>query len=200
MSPLCGRPARVRVSRPESRWWSLATPPAVSTWACDDLPFLAERPLGVGALARGQGRYDHEKWARQQAREDERRQRAEVAAEKAAERERKAAEVAAGRAEAERLSTEVTERVARLGSILPSGLDRPARVDLAALRRRDVLPPLDLRDRATAPPRPQWEDFAPAEPGTFAGLFGGKGRAMSGVWPRRTWSSNEPGATTTGPR
>ena len=127
-------------------------------------------------MARGQGRYDHEKWARQQAREEERRRRAEAAAEKAAESERKAAEVAAGRAEAERLTAELDERVARLGSVLPSGLDRPARVDLAGLRRQEAPPVLELGERATVPPRPQWADFAPAEPGSFAGLFGGRGR------------------------
>lgn len=58
-------------------------------------------------LAPGYRRYDHEKWARQQAREEERRQRAADTAEKAGERERKAQEVAARRAEAERLNAEL---------------------------------------------------------------------------------------------
>jgi restriction system protein len=113
---------------------------------------------------------------RQQAREQERQRRAEAAEQKAVERERKAQEVAAGRAEAERLNAELAGRMAQLESILQSGLDRPARIDLAGLVRRDELPLLDLGDRATARPRPQWSDFAPPEPGPLAGLFGARGR------------------------
>jgi restriction system protein len=125
------------------------------------------------ALAAGQGRYDHEKWARQQVREEERRQRAEAAELKVAERQRKAAGVEAARAEAERLNAELDDRVDALRSILSSGLDRPARIDLSEQQGPGAPPELDLGSRATAPPRPRWEDFAPAEPGAFGGLFGG---------------------------
>jgi hypothetical protein len=133
-------------------------------------------------LARGHGRYDHEKWVRQQAREEERLRRAEAAAQKAAERERKAQEVAARRAEAAQLNAQLAERVVGLESILQSGLDRVARVDLNGLVRRDELLPLDLGSRATASPPPTWSDFAPPEPGQLRSGFLGelrcRGRAL----------------------
>lgn len=127
-------------------------------------------------MARGTGRYDHERWVRQQAREQERQQRAEVAAQKAAERERKAREVAARRAEAEQLNAKLAEHVALLESILLGGLDRPARIELATLARRDEPPLLVLGTRAVAAPRPEWQHFAPPEPGRLTGMLGGKAR------------------------
>lgn len=127
-------------------------------------------------MARGQGRYDHEKWARQQAQEEARRQRARDAAEKASERERKAQQVAAGKAEAERLNAEVAAGVAQLESILQSGLNRPSRVDFGGMMRRDSPPPLDLGAWGTPRPRPRWEDFEPPGPNALAGIFGATAR------------------------
>lgn len=91
-----------------------------------------------------------------------------------AERARKVEE--SHRTEAERLNAELAERVAELQSILSTGLDRPARVDLDMLLRHDELPALDLGEEARSGQRPSWQDFAPREPGVLAGLFGGKAR------------------------
>jgi restriction system protein len=56
------------------------------------------------------GEYDHERWMRQQVREQERKQRADMAAAKAGDRERKQEQDAAGKAEAERLTRDVGTR------------------------------------------------------------------------------------------
>jgi restriction system protein len=123
-----------------------------------------------------QRRYDHEQWARQQAREYEREQRAAAAAEKAAERETRLAATAAGKDHAQQLSLEASATVDRLTSILTSGLARTARLDLSTMLRGDQHPPLDLgvRERPVRPPA--WEDFAPAEPGALGAMFGGRAR------------------------
>jgi restriction system protein len=122
------------------------------------------------------GRYDYEQWARAQLREEQRQLRAEAAADKAAQRERKGQETAAGRAEAEKLNAELTHRVNRLQHILVRGLDRPARVDLSGLLRQDEPPQLNLGEYAAPLPKPDWADFAPPAPGVLAGLFGSRGR------------------------
>ena len=123
-----------------------------------------------------QRRYDHEQWARQQHRADERRQRAEVAAQKAAEREQKQAAVEAGRVRAEQLNRAAADTLARLGSILHRGLGRTAVVDVAGLMRHDPPPQLDLGARGTPVPPPVWEDYAPPEPGALGGMLGGRAR------------------------
>lgn len=123
-----------------------------------------------------QRRYDHEQWARQQHREEERRQRAELAAQKASEREQRQAMIEAGRAEAEQLNRTVADTLARLGSILHRGLGRRAAVDVTELMRRDPPPPLDLGARGAPAPPPVWEDYAPVEPGAISGMFGGRAR------------------------
>jgi len=78
-----------------------------------------------------QRRYDHEQWARQQAREEQRHKRADLAAQKAAERERKQAAIEAGRAQAEQRNQSNADKLLRLTSILQRGLDRRAAIDLA---------------------------------------------------------------------
>lgn len=123
-----------------------------------------------------QRRYDHERWARQQAQEYEREQRAAAAAAKAAERERKQSAITAGKDHAHRLTQEASATVERLTSILASGLARPSRLDLSTLLRHDQHPPLNLgmRERPARPPA--WEEFAPPEPGVFGGMLGGRTR------------------------
>ena len=124
-------------------------------------------------MARRQGSYDHVQWARD---EGHRRQRAEAAAEKAAERERKLQESAAGKAEAERLNAELADLVARLDSILRRGLDREAAIDLNTMVRHFDFPPLNLAPYGVALRRPAWSNYAPPEPSKIAGIFGGNSR------------------------
>lgn len=119
---------------------------------------------------------DHERWVRQQQREQERRQRADAAAARTAERERKQRHVAASHEEAERRTRQLDQRVAEFESILRTGLTRSSRLELRLLRRSDAAPPLDLGDRGRPVPAPAWEDFRPSEPGVVGALFGGRSR------------------------
>jgi len=123
-----------------------------------------------------QRRYDHERWARQQAREGQRQERADLAAQKAVERERKQEAIEAGRAQAEQHNRSNADKLLRLTSILHRGLDRRAAIDLTRLRRHDRPPPLNLGERGEPKREPEWQDYAPAEPGALSGLFGGRAR------------------------
>ncbi len=109
-----------------------------------------------------QRRYDHEQWTRPQLREQQRQERADLAAQKTADRERKQAAIEAGKAHAEQLNQAATRTLARLASILHRGLGRPAAVVFASLLRRDQLPPLDLGSHDEPALTPVWEDYAPA--------------------------------------
>lgn len=123
-----------------------------------------------------QRRYDHEKWARQQVREQERHERAVSVAEKAAAREQKQAAIAAGREHVQQLSVAAEQSVERLASILHHGLDRPPGLDLSTLLRRDSPPPLNLGAIGLPAPPPVWEDYAPQEPGVLGAMLGGRAR------------------------
>ena len=123
-----------------------------------------------------QRRYDHEKWARQQARDHDRQERAAAAAEKSAEREAKQAAIQAGKERAQELTTMADQTVERLSSILSRGLDRSSALDLSAMLREDPPPGLDLGKHAHPAPPPAREDYAPAEPGGLGGVFGGRAR------------------------
>lgn len=128
-----------------------------------------------------QGRYDHEKWARQQVREQERQERAASIAEKAAARERKQAAIAAGREHVQQLSAAAEQSVEQLASILHHGLDRPPGLDLSSLLRRDQPPPLDLGAIGLPAPPPLWEDYSPPEPGVLGAMLGGRARHRTRV-------------------
>jgi restriction system protein len=123
-----------------------------------------------------QRRYDHERWARQQVREQERQERAALTAEKTVERERKQAAIAEGRERAQQLTVAADQVVERLASILDHGLDRSSRLDLSTLLRRDQPPPLDLGAIELPAPPPAWEDYAPPEPGVLETMLGGRTR------------------------
>jgi hypothetical protein len=99
-------------------------------------------------VARGRGQYDHERWMRQQVREQERQQRADMAAGKAGDRERKLEQDAAGKAEAERLTRDVGDQVEKLKTILVRGLGRRARIEWESRLLSDRVDPLDLGGRA----------------------------------------------------
>ena len=140
------------------------------------LRWASLRLLGA-AMARGQsGRYDHERWMRQQVQAEQRRQRAREATQKVTERERKRQDAETGRAAAEQHTSALAARVAVLESVLVSGLDRNSRVDLSAMHRRDELPPLDLGTLGERVPLPLWRNFEPPALGVVSGLFGGKAR------------------------
>ena len=61
-------------------------------------------------------------------------------------------------------------------SILDTGLDWPARIDLHTVMRRAAPTKLDLGEWAVASPPPDSADFAPRESGALASVFGGRGR------------------------
>jgi restriction system protein len=99
-----------------------------------------------------------------------------MAAEKAADRERKLAAIAAGKEHARQLNLATAATVERLTSILVRGLDRPSRLDLSTLLRRDEPAPLDLGMHAQPAQPPMWAAYAPDPPGVFGGLLGGRAR------------------------
>jgi restriction system protein len=113
---------------------------------------------------------------RQQVREQERQQRAEMAAAKAGDRERKQEQDAAGKAEAERLTRDVGDRVEELETILVRGLGRRARIEWESRLLSDRVDPLDLGGRAVPLRAPEWADFEPAAPGFMGSLLGGRAR------------------------
>jgi len=101
----------------------------------------------------------------------------------AAERTRAAAAKAQPDSYLERRRTEIEDKnralsalVDELGAILVNGLTRPARIDLAALRRTPGIPSPRLGDLERPIPNPEWPAYAPAAPGPVARLFGGRRR------------------------
>jgi restriction system protein len=66
--------------------------------------------------------------------------------------------------------------VGTLTTVLRAGLNRSARINLAATRRTPHVAPLDLGPLAEAIQAPQWDDFAPPSPGLISRLFGGTAR------------------------
>jgi restriction system protein len=77
------------------------------------------------------------------------------------------------REEAQRRTDEVRAHVARLESILATGLRRPARIDLDSLRRTADQPQFDPGPLGTPAPEPVEAAFGP---GRFAARLGGKAR------------------------
>jgi restriction system protein len=80
------------------------------------------------------------------------------------------------RAEIDRKNRALSASVDELGAILVHALTRPARIDLADLRRTPGIPPLRLGDLERPIPIPQWPAYAPAAPGPVARLLGGRRR------------------------
>jgi len=77
------------------------------------------------------------------------------------------------REEAQRRTEEVRRHVARLESILATGLQRAASIDLDSLRQTPEQPPFDPGSLGTAAPEPVEADFGP---GRLTGMLGGKAR------------------------
>jgi restriction system protein len=80
------------------------------------------------------------------------------------------------RTEIEHKNRALSAFVDELGAILVTGLTRPARIDLATLRRTPGIPPPRLGDLEQPIPMPEWPAYAPAAPGPLARLFGGRRR------------------------
>lgn len=83
------------------------------------------------------------------------------------------ADGARGAAEAEARTEEVRQQVAQLESILPTGLQRTARIDLGALSLTVAEPAFDPGSLATPEPEPRREDFAA---GGLAARWSGRAR------------------------
>jgi len=118
-------------------------------------------------------------WERRQraaAREAERQAREAERSRVAAEKERQRRYVESRHAQAGQKTAELTQVVDALESLLRRGLNRSARIDLRALRKRVSVPPLDLGALATPVARPNWDDFAPRTPGAISRAFGGQSR------------------------
>lgn len=123
--------------------------------------------------------YEKRRQEHEQAAVDQRRQ---LRALRRAADERATAQYYADRAaDAARLTRELDDRVAELTGLLARGLRRPARVDLAALRRAAVLPPLDLTSVGWAPVPPDPARFTPPAPPGLSRLAGGGARHRRAV-------------------
>jgi restriction system protein len=127
------------------------------------------------------GSSDAERFRRQLEREAAAGRRAREAALKAEEKAAKARYVDGRKLEAETKTAELATRVDDLSAILRRGITRSSVIDLAAFRRVDRLPPLDLGGLATPAPRPSWGSFAPRSPSALGGLFGGQERHRRAV-------------------
>ncbi|WP_327640789.1 restriction endonuclease [Kribbella sp. NBC_00482] len=138
-------------------------------------------------MARGQGSRDE--WRRQAAaaaRAQERDQRARERAVREAEKERKQLHQLRMTEQVDADNEQVEAGVQQLRSILESGLSRPARIDLRALRRTFKAPVFELGDLAQGSPQPIWDQFAPRSPGAISRLFGGEARYED----RRRWAED----------
>lgn len=94
----------------------------------------------------------------------------------AAEKERRRLHFEAAAAEVERRNAELDGTVEGLRLILKRGVQRSARIDLAAARRAPRVSVLDLGDLARPVPIPVWEEFAPRPPGAVSRAIGGTSR------------------------
>lgn len=114
---------------------------------------------------------EYERLVAQQQREAER-------AEAQADRERRTQHAAERQAEAAERTAEAERRVDELATVLRTGLRRGRVLDFQAQRatyRPSEFIPGDL---GTPKPEPQWERFAPQEPGVFGRLFGSENRRV----------------------
>jgi restriction system protein len=113
---------------------------------------------------------------RQLTQDEERAQRLAARAD-AAERKRQEQQAhQAGMNAARAMKAQLDRQIAELQTLLTSRLARPPQLTFAMLRQSPNVPPFNPGDLAHAWPTPQWEDYAPALPGTLSGLMGGKAR------------------------
>lgn len=79
-------------------------------------------------------------------------------------------------AEVESKNDALTATIADLRDLLVHGLDRRARIDLAARRRTPDVAPLELGELGVPVRRPEWSEFAPRDLGLWRVLLAGTGR------------------------
>jgi restriction system protein len=136
-------------------------------------------------MAREPGSYgSYREWEaarRAEQRAAEQATRAREQRRKARERERAAAEALAREKEAAARTLAVERRIAELEGLLRSSLTRGPRVSFASLRRRVVVPPLNLGELGVPPRAPQWSEFAPEAPRGLRRMFGGQQRYEAAV-------------------
>jgi restriction system protein len=111
-----------------------------------------------------------EKAATQAARDDERRRKEEM-------RLQREAYLRQQLDEAARRNETAAQRIDELTHVLPAALRTPPQqLDFHRLKKAPVVVPMYLGVDASPIRAPQWEDFAPPQPGPLAGFFGGKAR------------------------
>jgi restriction system protein len=122
---------------------------------------------------------------RQLTQDEQRAQRLAARAD-AAERKRQEQQAhQAGMSAARAMKAQLDRQIAELQTLLTSRLAGPPQLTFAMLRQSPNVPPFNPGDLADARPAPQWEDYAPAVPGTLSGLMGGKARytrAREAAW------------------
>lgn len=122
-----------------------------------------------------------ERFIAQQQRETERRKKETERAEAQADRERRVQYVVERTAEAEELTTAAGHRSEALATVLRTGLKRRIPLDFDAMRLRFSAGTWSPGKLGVAEPAPQWQDFAPPEPGPLSRMFGGDGRHNQAV-------------------
>jgi restriction system protein len=116
--------------------------------------------------------YDPERERRRLERERDRERRAAESRLKESERKAKQAYVQARKDEVAKLNNSLEIRVNELQNFLINGLAQTRQPSLTQFRRAAVVTPLQLDDLAHSAPAPQWETFAPREPGWWKRTFG----------------------------
>src|SRR6195256_1317622 len=117
-----------------------------------------------------------QRFTAQQQQEEVRQQWEAERVEAQANREQRAQYVAERNAEAQKLITAAERRSEALATILLARLKRRTPLNFDRLRLRHPPGALSPGNLAKAEPPPQWQNFAPTEPGLLSRLFGGNGR------------------------
>ena len=77
---------------------------------------------------------------------------------------------------AKELRAQVDSQVAELNALLTSALQEPLRLSFSQLKQTANVAPFEPGHIGRPLPSPEWEDFAPPQPGPLSGLLGGKSR------------------------
>jgi restriction system protein len=117
-----------------------------------------------------------QRFTAQQQQEEVRQQWEAERVEAQANREQRAQYVAERNAEAQKLITAAEHRSEALATVLLAGLKRRTPLNFDSLRLSHTPGALSPGNLAKAEPPPQWQNFAPTEPGLLSRLFGGNGR------------------------
>ena len=117
-----------------------------------------------------------ERERRRQERDSERQTRTAATKAKAVERAVREQHVTDQKRLTDEQTNTVESRHRQLLTLLRAGLQRPARIDLASLKRRRPVISFDAGPLAHPTPEPTLEQFAPAPTGPLSRIMGGKGR------------------------